>query len=188
MHIGLVAYLSRHSAAIAPLVMELGYTFVVAQIDSMNKLLQPLASSNTGKLNLNSDVMCKSKLQRELSHRRECAAKKRFSTDRLVLALSLHQIFTSIHLRTESCFNCKIIKRLAISSLSKDLKTGEVTSRRLKFYCRLMSMGQRRVHSHRLIPVLSRWQCSRIPYSIGLSSLMQNLSQLLRRLMKFSIA
>ena len=121
-HIGLVAYLSRHSVEIAPLLSELGYTFVVAQIDSMNKLLQPLASINTGKLNLNSDVMCKSKLQRELSHRRECAAKKRFSTDRIVLALSLHQIFRSNHLRTESCFNCKIIIRLAISNLSKRLK------------------------------------------------------------------
>ena len=58
-HIALAAYLSRHFAGIAPLVSELGYTFVVAQIDRMNKLLQPLASSNTRKHNLNIDVMLK---------------------------------------------------------------------------------------------------------------------------------
>ena len=52
----------------APIVSELDNAVVLAQIDSRNTLLLPSAFSNTGTRYRNKDIMCKTKLERELRH------------------------------------------------------------------------------------------------------------------------
>ena len=62
-----IGSLSRPAAGHAPIVSELENAFVLAQIDSMIMLLQPLsAMRNTGTRNGNNDIMCEEKLEREL--------------------------------------------------------------------------------------------------------------------------
>ena len=56
-------------------IVGIGNTFVVAQIRSVNRLLQP-SVSNTGTLNRNNDVMCETKSERKLRHRKELPPKK----------------------------------------------------------------------------------------------------------------
>ena len=102
-----------------PIVSELDNLFVETHIDSMYRLLQPSAFSITGTRSQNIDVMCKTKSERELRHRKECAAKKLIDAFHNYHSI---KVCTSNHLRIEHCSSCELPNPLAVSDMSRELK------------------------------------------------------------------
>ena len=116
---GLVDCLSRHPLGLAPKLSELDIIFVVLQIMAFKKIFKPAAKNNSVEKDRNINVICKTKVERELGHRKECTANTFIDA---FLGCHLIKIVTAGHVLTESCGNCKLFS--ALETVKRKLKTG----------------------------------------------------------------
>ena len=78
--------------------------------------------NNSAEKDRNFDVICKTKVERELGHRKECTAKT--FIDAFLGSHSI-EILTAGHVPTESCLNCKLLSPLRMNPNNKETKNGQ---------------------------------------------------------------